>query len=325
MILKNCAVLKLRGVIPKSLTIGEMRIGEKDHFHVIGREKGVWFFYRRIEQKLTANEIKSLQEYSRKIGVVYDVTLSADIMKMEIPKLQGEFYDEINDITGCRVSPVTFQSGGNVFISIEFPANRAEKISDKILDYVNADYPYGRDVIYAGPKEGEMPYLLNLYSSMGNSLHDLTFVKTRWSFMENEVTTENEGIFQNTGEFIPKQFVDDETDELIWRTKSKTVAGRTQFNMVDEEELIVEMKVRSRFFSDFYGSIIREYCGAIFSGFKCDEKGVTSYYIVEKRAQQAFLRGLQKHWNLEGRRHHSNCLLEVSDFGLYKNLPDFPF
>jgi hypothetical protein len=325
MILKYCAVLKLNEVHPKFLTVGEMRIGEKDHFHLIGREKGVWFFYRRIEQKLTAKEIKSLQEYSRKIGMVYEVTPSTGIIKMEIPKFQGEFNNEINNITGCRVSPITFQSGGNVFISIEFAGNRAKEVSDKILDYVNTDYPYGRDIIYIGPRQGEMPYLLNLYSSMGNSLHDLTLIKTRWAFKENEVTTENEGIFQNTGEFIPKQFVDDETDELIWQTKSKKVTGRAQLDMVDEEELIVEMKVRSRFFSDFYRSVIREYCGAIFSGFKCDERGMTSYYIVEKRAQQDFLRGLQKHWNLEGRRHHSNCLLEVSDFGLYKNLPDFPF
>ena len=45
---------------------------------------------------------------------------------------------------------------------------------------------------------------------------------------------------------------------------------------------------------------------------------MTSYYIMEKRAQQDFLRELQKHWNLDERRHHSNCLLEVSDFGRYK-------
>ena len=91
MILKYCAVLKLNEVHPKFLTVGEMRIGEKDHFHLIGREKGVWFFYRRIEQKLTAKEIKSLQEYSRKIGMVYEVTPSTSIIKMEIPKFQGEF------------------------------------------------------------------------------------------------------------------------------------------------------------------------------------------------------------------------------------------
>ena len=81
MILKYCAVLKLNEVHPKFLTVGEMRIGEKDHFHLIGREKGVWFFYRRIEQKLTAKEIKSLQEYSRKIGKVFVKPEIADLKK----------------------------------------------------------------------------------------------------------------------------------------------------------------------------------------------------------------------------------------------------
>lgn len=44
MMLRNCAVLKLHAVHPKFLNAGEMRIGEKDHFHIIGRENGIWFF-----------------------------------------------------------------------------------------------------------------------------------------------------------------------------------------------------------------------------------------------------------------------------------------
>ncbi|QRF75505.1 hypothetical protein Thermo_01007 [Thermoplasmatales archaeon] len=325
MMLKNCAVLKLHAVNPRFLNVGEMKIGEKDHFHVIGRERGEWFFYRRIDQKLTEKELKSLRDYNWKIDVTYDVTPSTNIIRAEIPKFQGKFYNEINNITGVRVFPVTFQSGGDVYISVEFTENKIAEISDKILDFVNKDYSYKRSVIYMGPQQGGKPYLLNLYLSMGNSPHDLTFVKTRWSFNGNEATMENEGVFQNMGEFVPKQFVDDKTDELIWKMRSEEIKGRAQADIIDKKNLIVEMKVRSRFFSDFYQSVIKEYCGTIFSGFKCEEGGLTSYYIVEKRAQQTFLRGLQRHWNLEGRKYHSNCLLEVSDFGLYENIADLPF
>lgn len=255
MMLKNCAVLKLHAVNPRFLNVGEMKIGEKDHFHVIGRERGEWFFYRRIDQKLTEKELKSLRDYNWKIDVTYDVTPSTNIIRAEIPKFQGKFYNEINNITGVRVSPVTFQSGGDVYISVEFTENKIAKISDKILDFVNKDYSYKRSIIYMGPQQGGKPYLLNLYLSMGNSPHDLTFVKTRWSFNGNEATMENEGIFQNMGEFVPKQFADDKTDELIWKMRSEEMMGRAQVDIIDKKNLIVEMKVRSRFFSDFYQSL----------------------------------------------------------------------
>ena len=277
-------------------------------------------FYRRIERKLTGNEMESLQKYARKIDMVYDFTLSNSIIKMKVPEFQGKLYNEMNNIPGCRVSPVTFQRSGDVYISIEYAGNMAEKVSDKIMDYVNASYPYERSVIYMGSQSGKMPYLLNLYSSLGNSLHDLTLIRTRWSFKGNEAALENEGIFQNTGEFLPKQFVDDEADGLIWRLNSKEIRGRSPSIIVDEDNSIVEMNVRSGFFSDFYRNVIKEYCGAVFSSYKCDENGLTSHYIVEKRAQQTFLRGLQRHWNLEARKRHANQLLEASDFGLYENV-----
>ena len=73
MILKKCAVLKVHAVNPRFVNIGDMRTGEKDHFHIIGRENGGWFFYRRVEQKMTEKEIETLKEYTEKMGMTYDI------------------------------------------------------------------------------------------------------------------------------------------------------------------------------------------------------------------------------------------------------------
>ncbi len=323
MILTRCAILKLIEVQPKFLALGDMRAGEKDNFHTLSREKGEWFFYRRMEQIMTESEKIKLQESSMKSELVYQPSIRPNIIKMEIPKSQGEFYNKINSISGCRISPITLQSKGDVYISVEFDESRENDVTDKILDYSNADSPYKKEIIYVGTDDNQVPFLLNLYASM-NSLSDLTLIRTRWLFKENEAKTENEGIFQNTGDFILKQFVDDETDQLIWRTGSKEIKGNAKAEFLDEEKNIVEMNVRSRFFSDFHRSIIQEYCGVIFSGYRCDEKGLNNFYIVEKRAQNRFLLGLQKHWSLQARNKHSNHLSEVIDLGLYKNLSDIP-
>ena len=325
MILRKCAVLKLHDVNPKFVNIGDMKIGEKDHFHTIAREKGKWYFYRQVEQQMTEIEKRSLQEFSKKMGMTYDVTVLANIIRMEIPEIQGEFYDSINSITGCRVSPVSLQSKGDVYLCIEFEENRTDKISDKMLDFINQYSPYKRSIIYIGPQPDKVPYLLNLYLSLGNSPRDLTLIKSRWEFKEEETIKENEGIFQNQGEFIPKKIVDDEIDELIWQLDSREPLGGSKIDIVNEEEHIIEMKVKSHFFSEFYYNVIKEYCGAVFSGYHCDKKGLTSYYIVESLTQQIFLHGLQKEWSLERRHHHLNYLLEIGDLGSYNEIPRFPY
>ena len=40
LILRKCAVLKVHAVNPRFVNIGDMRTGEKDHFHIMGRENG---------------------------------------------------------------------------------------------------------------------------------------------------------------------------------------------------------------------------------------------------------------------------------------------
>ena len=118
MILRNCAVLELHAVQPKFLKIGEMRVGERDRFHVIGREGGKWFFYRRLTQQLTYEEKNLLMEQSSSLKMTLDPFSPSNIIRMSVPDFQGQFYDDINDIPGCRVSPITLQNAGNVYVSI---------------------------------------------------------------------------------------------------------------------------------------------------------------------------------------------------------------
>ena len=325
MILGNCAVLELHGVQPKYLKIGQMRMGEQDHFHVIGRERGKWFFYRRIKEQLTPEEKKLLAERISSLNMVIDPSSPSNIIRMSVPDFQGQFYDDINDIPGCRVSPITLQNDGNVYVSIEYEESQSQKVSDRVLDFVMEEAPYERSIVHFGSNPNDLPYLLNLYLSLGNSLGNLSLVKTRWIIDRERIDSENQGIFQNSGVFIPKQFVDDESDRLIWKMNQQPIKGNAHYAVINESKHLVEMNVRSRFFSDFYANVIRGYSGAIFSGLKCEESTLTSYFIVERHATERFLGGLHSHWNLPPRKQHNNYLVEISDLFNYGNLSEFPF
>ncbi len=325
MILRNCAVLELHAVHPKFLKVGEIRVGEQDHFHVIGREGGKWFFYRRIRQELTAEEKRLLQENIASSRMIFDPYSPSNVIRMSIPGFQGQFYNDINDIPGCRVSPITFQKAGSVYVSIEFHESQSQKVSDRILDFVAEEAPYERSVVHYGLNPSGLPYLLNMYLSFGNAPSNLAVVKTGWTINEDEVASENQGVFQNSGICIPKQFVDDESDRLIWRMDQPEIMGNALHTVVDESEHIVEMNVRSRFFSDFYAHVIRGYSGAIFFGLKCENGTLFDYFIVERPALQRFLEGLHSHWNLPARKHHSNYFVEVDELSHHLTMSEFPF
>ena len=229
MILRNCAVLELIGVQPKFLKIGDMRLGEQDHFHVIGKEQGKWLLFRRIKEQLTDEEKKLLVERISSINMTFDPYSTSNIIRMSIPDVQGQFYDDINNLPGCRVSPITLQNAGNVYVSIEFHESQSQKVSDLILDFIMKDAPYDRNLVHYGLNPDDLPYLLNLYMSLGNAPNNLALVKTRWVLDKEKIASENHGIFQNSGIFIPKQFADGESDKTVKAALETSKAFRGPF------------------------------------------------------------------------------------------------
>ncbi len=325
MLLDSRVILKLYSVNPRFLKAGDIKVGEKDSFHFLGKEGGKWYFHKRIDVDLSVQEKRMLAEHSESLGMSYDPDTSENVIRMKVPDFQAELYDDINRISGCRVSPITLQHHGDVFISIEYNHCRTPIISERVLRYLNDNATFERGLLYMGEHHGNLPYLLNVYSSLGNSFNDLVMIRTRWSFNDSAISTENQGVFQNSGSIIPKEFADNEEDGLIWKMRSEDIKGDAPFESVDPSDRISEVKVKSRFFSDFYRSVIRKYTGPIFYGLECDGKGLTNSFIIEKRARNEFLCALKTHWSLQARNNHLNYLIEMGDFENYKDSANLPF
>ena len=324
-ILNCCAILRLHQVQPKYLKAREVHIGEEDHFHFIAKEGNQWLFYRNTGKDLSMNEQKALREYAKSVGISGEIQYSNGLMQMPIPDHQGKFYDSISEIQGCRVMPVTLQRDGDVYVCIEFHENSMKSVSDKILDFVQTEYPYRKTILYMGVWKSNLPYLLNLYSSFGNSLQNFSLIKTRWEFNEGDALSGNDGVFLNHGIFVPKQFVDGETDTLIWRMENADVKSGTNYEIVDAGDHVVETRIKTKFFADFYRNVVKSYSGPVFYGAKCDGTGLSSYYIVEKGTQSMFLAGLNNHLNRSARIRHKNYLLEITELGISGNANEFTF
>ena len=99
----------------------------------------------------------------------------------------------------------------------------------------------------------------------------------------------------------------------------------TNYEIVDAEDQVVETRIKTKFFADFYNNVVKSYSGPVFYGAKCDGAGLSNYYIVEKRVQSMFLTGLNNHLNRPGRVRHKNYLLEIMDLSKTVNTNEFPF
>ena len=304
------AVIKLNSIFPKYLQARDIRIGEVDNFILIGKRGGNWDIYRRINENLTETERSALQDFALKNGFSTFV-LHGRTMSVSLTIELSAFLDKMNSISGCRVSPVSLESNGDIYLCIEFEMSQSSSVSKVIMDYLRSKHGFDVNLIFYGRYSGKVPYLFSIYQKLGNNLGNLTLVETRWEFKDVRIDVEDEGLFLNHGTLMPKQFSDSKTEGIIMRLESQGIKGSFDAISVPGESNIVEAHLKSSFFNDFFLTVIIEYSGPIYFAAKCDATGLTSCYIVETNARDSFLNGLFKLWSLSGRHTHVNFLLQV--------------
>lgn len=311
-IMEYCAILVIKNVNPRYLKAHEIRIGEYDHFHFLAKKSGKWFIYQNVGRDLSEREYESLKKYVKTWGGGDSIECNNGILRMEVPPFSWAFFDKVNEIPGCRLTPNTFQNQGDAYISIEFPFSKIQEVSRVIMDFMGEESLFRKEIIYFGEQNAGIPQILKVYQDFGNSLEDFTIIETLWDTTNENIEKQNMGVFQNSGTFAPKHFINLERDKLIARLDSLNIQGEAEYTIIDERKRIVEFDIKSRFFSDFYNEVVERYSGPIFLSLKINREGVHSYYIIEKDVQQLFINGVNSHWKRPARKNHKNYILNVT-------------
>ena len=309
-LMDSLAVIKLNYIFPKYLQARDIRIGEADNFILMGKRSGNWNIYRRLYHDLSETERSALVDFALKNGLDTFV-LQGRTMSVSLPAELAAFLDNINSTIGCRVSPVSLLSNGDIYLCIEFEMSQSSYVSKVIMDYLRSKHGLDVNLIFYGRYAEKVPYIFNIYRNLGNSLGNLTLVETRWEYNDTKIDLENNGLFLNHGILMPKQFSDATTEKILLKLESPEVKGKIDAISLPGESRLAEANLKSSFFNDFYLNVIIEYSGPIFFTAKSDATGLTCYYTVETDARDSFLLGLFRHWSLEGRHNHVNFLVQV--------------
>lgn len=306
--LRRCSVIQIHDLLPKKIKTSDFNSSPRDGFLFLARTESKLLVYQNLGFEPTEIEIKNLKKYISTWGGGENAEISNGVLEMELPSFLIPFENELNSIPGCRISPNLLRIEGDVYLTVEYHDTVNREVSEAIMKFISGDHLFKKKLIYTGTQSDGLPYILKLYKENGNSLDNLFMITTVWEFEENQIKTQNLGVFQNTGNYLPKCFVNGVKDELIFKVDNLEILGSANYRVVDAEEKIVEMEVTSRFFSDFYNEVIRKYSGPIFCHMEVSETEQTSYYLVEMDHQTLFMKGLLNHWKKDARVDHKNYI-----------------
>lgn len=309
--LDNNIIIRIHNLMPKKIGTGESYSNLKDGFLLMVRENRHLMAIQDLGFEPNEEEINNMEQYISAWGGGENISIQNGILEMEIPQFLLPFADRIFDEPGCRITPNLLRIGGDVFLSVEYPQCLAEKVAGIVDEFMGQDHLFKKEITYVGKKQQGIPVLLRMYKEAGHELSDFVMVTTVWELDESIKRDENQGVFGNRGNYVPKGFVNDSNDKLIFRKDDREIHGFADHTVVDPVNNIVEFSVSSNFFTDFFNRVAKIYTGPIFMHPVVEENRQITYLIVEKRRQEIFLRGLQEHWKLEARREHTNLILSV--------------
>ncbi len=309
--LENNTIIKINNLMPKKIKTETKEVDLKDGFLLMVRENNKLMAIQDLGFEPTDREIGIMKQYISLWGGGEDINIRNGILEMEIPQFLKPFVDEVYEQPGCRITPNLLRVGGDVFLSVEYPEVLAQKVASIVKEFIEQDDLFQKEVIEAGKKQQGIPVLLRMYKNTGHDLGDFVMVTTVWELDDKIRENENQGVFSNTGSYVPKSFVDNSNDKLIFKKNESEIFGSAEHIVVDKENKIVEFTVSSRFFSDFFNNVAKVYTGPIFMHPVVMKSKQITYLIIERRREEIFLKALQEHWKLDARKDHFNYIQSV--------------
>ncbi len=321
--LRNFAVIRVSipVVIPSKYS-QLLNINKSNNFFLstFYRENDKWFLRIAFLSPLPRDDLETmahdLAERYRSMGMGGDVAVSGDRSLIRSPSDDfNRFYNSIADLEGTKIYPFALMGEKEVFIGFEYTDGSSSEISKILLDFIKrSEGKVGiRRLDRSHAVDGNTPAFYQLYGEEFGGNRDFIVVKTEWQMTEDEMNTENGGVFLNRCVVRPKYF-DVNSVPMVAEVFDHEIMGKSGYRIIESKEdgEVVLFNHKTYFFSH-----MRKYLGLrilrpLYFWSYSDGKGkVSNYYVMERESLGGFLEGLQDFWNDPMRKHHNNTLKYV--------------
>ncbi|MEM0156597.1 MAG: hypothetical protein QXN26_00840, partial [Thermoplasmataceae archaeon] len=249
----NIALIRSSNLRPSYSHVDELRGKNKLRFLNLLMEGGEWLIAENVGGGIGPDEIPRIEEEFRSKGADR-IFIRNGILYSKLHPANNDLMSKINGIPGCRIGPLHIWNADDVYFPIEYFPDQSRRVSDIILSYLSDNHSLSTSLEYMGSYSGKIPFMLNLFQSLGGNLGEYSVVTTAWDATSSEITNETSGIFLNAGMFYPKILSDSDTGKMIYQSNGSDFRGLTP-EVVDKNQHIYEIPIRTRFFRDFYESM----------------------------------------------------------------------
>ena len=305
----NIALIRSSNLRPSYSHVDEIRGKHKLRFLNLLMEGGEWLIAENVGRGIGQNELSRIEEEFRSKGAG-DVFIRNGILYSRLHSANNDLMSKINGIPGCRIGPLHIWNMDDVYFTIEYFPEQAGKVSDILLDYLSCDHSLSVSLEYMGNYSGRIPFMLNLFQSLGGNLGDYCIVTTGWNATSNELASETSGIFLNPGLFYPKAMSDSDTNEMIYYGKGNNFDGPAS-EIVDRDQRIYQITLKTRFFNDFYESMKEAGIWPLIFYAVSNGSTVTNNMMIRNNEVEGFTLALRQHFGKRARNIHVNSLVSI--------------
>lgn len=333
--LKNFAIIRISiPIVVPSKYSQLLNINKSNNFFLstFYRENDKWFIRLAFLSPLLRKDLETvasdLAERYRSIGLGGDVVVSGD--RSLIRSLNDDFnrfYNSIADLEGTKIYPFALMGEKEVLIGFEYTDGSSSEISKLLLDFIrSSEGKVGiRTLGRSFAVSGDIPAFYQLYGEIFNGNHNFIMVKTEWQMTEDEMNSENGGIFLNRCIVRPKYF-DVDSVPMIANIFNSEIRGKSGYKVIESN---ADGKVILSEHKTYFFSHIRKYLGLkilrpfYFWSYSDGKGNVNNFFIMEQESLEGFLEGIYDFWNDPMRRHHNNTLKYIGKID-NKQQPNVP-
>ena len=305
----NIALIRSTNLRPSYSHVDEIRGKQKLRFLNLLMEGGKWLIAENVGRGIGTDELSRIEEEFRSKGAD-GIFIRNGILYSRLHSANDDLMSKINGIPGCRIGPLHIWNMDDVYFTIEYFPEQAGKISDILLDYLSCNHSLSVSLEYMGDYSGTIPFMLNLFQSLGGDLGEYSMVTTAWNATSSELASETSGIFLNPGFFYPKAMSDSDTGEMIYYGNGNDFSGPAS-EIVDRNQRIYQISLRTRFFNDFYESMKEAGIWPLIFNAVSDGSTVTNNMMIRNDEVEGFTFALRRHFGKSARNIHVNSIASV--------------
>ncbi len=299
--------------------------GNSDHFEAaLIKDGSDWFILIDKLKLLPQYEVQQIRDFQKsefeKIGEKVKIEIADKVIKRTVFSLTSNFLTAMEKIKGVTIFGVVLLGHEDTLIGIEYPEISSDEVSALLSDYIS-DTNFDVDVLYLRKEtDSEISPFLRFHDFAKFNYSNSILITTEWMMTNEELESENMGIFQNEM-YVRLKSPNVNLTKLIAKFPKKSndcaIKGNGKVSPVTEDmcTILAEVELTEGWYTSFRNHIATSVNYHLHYWGYSNGKGVMiNNFVIPSYNERPFLKGLKSYFEEPVRIQHRNMVVNLWNF-----------